>query len=98
MKNNLPVYLTDAELKALNKFVGDGNRSAFVVQAIRETITRAGKKFPGEMIDRIEIHDGMTPKQAEYAKLRNDGMTYQQIADKYGVTRQAVSDALKGYK
>ena len=37
-------------------------------------------------------------KLDEYEALRNSGWTYQQIADKYGVSRQSVSEIMAKYK
>lgn len=37
-------------------------------------------------------------RATEYAKCRKNGMTYQQIADKFGVTRQAVHDSIRKHE
>jgi DNA-binding CsgD family transcriptional regulator len=39
------------------------------------------------MIDKVQL----TPKQIEAMELQRQGFTYQQIADKLGITREAVS-------
>lgn len=36
----------------------------------------------------------LSPKEAEYMRLRKNGWTYQKIADKYGVSRQCVHQAV----
>lgn len=97
-QNNLPVYVTDDELRALDTHIGDGNRSAFIVEAIRQLVRKQGGAFPDVVTDKIDITDDMTAKQAVYAQMYNDGQTYQQIAETYNVTRQTVSKALKPFK
>lgn len=37
-------------------------------------------------------------RATEYAKCRKNGMTYQQIADKFGVTHQAVHDSIRKHE
>lgn len=96
--NNLPVYVTDDELRALDAHVGDGVRSQYIVAAIRHYVRSQGGAFPDEVTDKIPLTQDMTDTQRNYATLYNEGLNYTEIADRVGVTRQAVSLALKKVK